>query len=308
MSVALMILKIKKQIFLSKQNQLLFYQLNSCDYKNKRLIEKQINKQVNIKRKEMSVIDSERDLLEVRAELKKFKRIEPKRILSILKSIKECESINKEWIRKTRITKTLVRISQFKYPNQDEPRILVGKLARNLLIKFRAFFPKLKSISQDQNAAASAPTAASTNAENSSVSNAQPQQQKAVKANVPVQQKTQSTEQAKPDTTAQNNNLPAYKNDRRNQGLQGILKYFQKGFEESKMNETTKICVEIEKFFYSRNTTGDSFNENSYKEDVKKLCKQFIDKENSQKFKNSIYDEFQIKKVGSLDCIIEILK
>ncbi|KAL4486731.1 hypothetical protein ABPG72_022206 [Tetrahymena utriculariae] len=260
----------------------------------------------------MSIIDSERDLLEVRAELKKFKRIEPKRILSILKSIKECESINKEWIRKTRITKTLVRISQFKYPNQDEPRILVGKLARNLLIKFRAFFPKLKAISQDQNAA-SASTAASTNTENSSVSNTQSQQQNAAKVNAPTQQKApealkkaQSKEAAKPDAT-QNNNLPSYKNDRRNQGLQGILKYFQKGFEESKMNEITKICVEIEKFLCSKNG-GDTLNEINYKEDVKKLCKLFIDKDNSQKFKNSIYDEFQIKKAGSLNCIIEILK
>ncbi|KAL4449135.1 hypothetical protein ABPG74_021127 [Tetrahymena malaccensis] len=260
----------------------------------------------------MSIIDSERDLLEVRAELKKFKRIEPKRILSILKSIKECESINKEWIRKTRITKTLVRISQFKYPNQDEPRILVGKLAKNLLIKFRAFFPKLKSISQDQNASAS--TAASTNVENSSVSNTQSQQQNSAKANAPAQQKAseaqkkvQGNEPAKQEG-AQNNNLPSYKNDRRNQGLLGVLKYFQKGFEESKMNEITKICVEIEKFLCSRNTNGDNFNEVNYKEDVKKLCKQFIDKDNSQKFKNSIYSEFQTKKVGSLDCIIEILK
>lgn len=62
-------------------------------------------------------IDSERDLLEVRAELKKFKKIEPKKILAILKSIKECSAINKEWIRKTKITKTLMRISLFKYPN-----------------------------------------------------------------------------------------------------------------------------------------------------------------------------------------------
>lgn len=56
-------------------------------------------------------IHSERDLLEIRAELKNFKKIDPKRILIFFKSIKECSLINKEWIRKTKISKTLVRIS-----------------------------------------------------------------------------------------------------------------------------------------------------------------------------------------------------
>ena len=56
-------------------------------------------------------IENEQDLLRLRAELKKFKKTPAKKVLALLKSVRECEKINREWIRITRVTRTLARIS-----------------------------------------------------------------------------------------------------------------------------------------------------------------------------------------------------
>lgn len=85
------------------------------------------------------------------------------------------------------------------------------------------------------------------------------------------------------------------------------MKYFQKGLDDSQLYESHTVCVEIEKFLFTKNSRGDDLSEDGYKNDVKKLCTQFLDK-NALTSKLKILEEFKIKKVGSLDVIKQLLK
>lgn len=51
-----------------------------------------------------------------------------------------------------------------------------------------------------------------------------------------------------------NSNLPVFENTRRNQGLQGFLKYIQKGLEENMMKVSVEVAVAIEKYLNDKNT------------------------------------------------------
>ena len=85
------------------------------------------------------------------------------------------------------------------------------------------------------------------------------------------------------------------------------MKFFQKGLDEELVRDSTAVVVAIEECISNKNTKDNDFNEIGYKDDVKKLCTAFLDKEGSKILKTNALKEYSSKKTGSLDCIIAIL-
>jgi len=74
------------------------------------------------------------------------------------------------------------------------------------------------------------------------------------------------------------------------------------------LKDSTAVTVAIEEYISNKNTKENVFNEIGYKDDVKKLCTAFLDKENSKILKANALKEYISKKTGSLSCIISILE
>ena len=74
------------------------------------------------------------------------------------------------------------------------------------------------------------------------------------------------------------------------------------------MRDSTAVAVAIEECIVNKNTKDNVFNEIGYKDDVKKLCMAFLDKEGSKILKTNAIKEYSLKKTGSLDCIIAVLQ
>jgi len=74
------------------------------------------------------------------------------------------------------------------------------------------------------------------------------------------------------------------------------------------LKDSSTVAIAIEEYISNKNTKDSVFNEIGYKDDVKKLCTAFIDKENSKILKTNALKEYSSKKTGSLSCIISILQ